>query len=455
MKGHILPVSETGDPLMRSLVPAQSEPTRGRWAVKAYRPFVASLRELVATSKASPETDYEALLDGAAARELRSTVPLARRRRMGAFFTGSGLASRALRELDSMPHTVFDPACGAGDLLLTAASRFPIQRSASATLADWGRRLAGFDLVPEFVQAAHMRLTLLAMERTHDRVDPAALGQLLPDIRCGNGIKELRRRDIAGLLFINPPFGQMPAPKGQGWCINKITKAAVFLQEGVKAMDSRARLVAILPDVIRSGSGYSSLREWLGRQLDDITVIIAGRFDPSTDVDVFVLIGKKRASPSSAAEAIDWYQVGSQQTASRSVGDSFDVHVGKVVEYRDEGKARDRPFVTAGNLRPWTVMQRLHNRWGAGNQVTLPPFVAIRRTSSPDDSYRALAAVVAGGRPVAVENHLITARPRSGSLDDAIALMNWLRSEQVNAVLQRRIRCRHLTLASIRELPWV
>ena len=429
------------------------EPSRGRWAVKAYRPFVASIREFVAAGQTRSEAECRALLDGAASKELRSTVPLVRRKRIGAFFTGSVLASRALRQVDRIPQTVFDPACGAGDLLLTVAARLPIRQTASTTLADWGRRLAGFDLVPEFVQAARLRLAVLAMERTHDGVDPTSLGQLLPDIRCGDGIRELRRISIPGLLFINPPFGQLPAPKGQGWWINRITRAAVFLKVGVKAMDPGGHLVAILPDVIRSGSGYSNLRQWLGEQLDDITVTIAGPFDPSTDVDVFVLTGEKKAGPSLPNESTDWYQVGSQQNSSR-VFDSFDVHVGKVVKYRDEGLGRDRPFVTAGNLRAWSVMHRIHDRWGAGSQVTLPPFVAIRRTSSPSDTYRALSAVVAGSRPVAVENHVITARPRSGRLEEAIALMNWLRSERVNTILQRRIRCRHLTLASIRELPW-
>ncbi len=440
---------------MSSQLTVRGHPTRGRWAIKAYRPFVSSIRELILAAQTSGSTEYTALLDGAASKELKSTVPLARRKRMGAFFTGSGLASRALDELGPTFERVFDPACGAGDLLLAAAGHFPVKSTATATLAAWGKRLAGFDLVPEFVQASHLRLALLACERTGDRLDPAHVEELLPGIRRGNGLEALRQQKVRGLLLVNPPFGQTPAPKGQGWRINKITRAAVFLVEGVNGMDSRARVVAILPDVIRSGSGYSTLREWLGRHLANVRVSIAGPFDPSTDVDVFILTGEKKARPSSPEEPIDWYQLGSRRTApTRSIGEFFELHVGKVVEYRDEGKGRDRPFLAAGSLKPWSVMHRICDRWGAGAQVTSPPFVAIRRTSSPGDTYRALAGVVAGDRPVAVENHLITARPRSGKLTDAVALMNWLASDEVNALLQRRIRCRHLTLASIRELPW-
>lgn len=441
---------------MTSRLPEKRDPTRGRWAVKAYRPFVSSIRELISTGRSGDWAAQNALLDGAASKELKSTVPLARRRRMGAFFTGSGLAAGAFENLAAEPEAVFDPACGAGDLLLRAALRLPIQATSEATLKEWGKRLSGFDLVPEFVQACRLRLALLACQRTGSAVDPMLVERLLPGIQRGDGLKALRNGRLRGALFLNPPFGQIPAPTGQGWWINRISRAAIFLEAGVNALQPGAHIVAILPDVIRSGSGYSNLRAWLANHLDNVTVTVVGPFDSSTDVDVFILTGRKRAASAVAPPTpINWYQLDYIASLSgQSVGDLFDVHVGKVVEYRDDGSQQDRPFVTAGSLRPWSVMRRIRDHWGAGDQVTVPPFVAIRRTSSPGDRQRALAAVVAGSRPVAVENHLITARPFSGQLGDALALMNRLRSDQINATLQRRIRCRHLTIASIRELPW-
>jgi hypothetical protein len=84
-----------------------------------------------------------------------------------------------------------------------------------------------------------------------------------------------------------------------------------------------------------------------------------------------------------------------------------------------------------------------------------PPFVAIRRTSSPSDTFRAAGTLVIGKQMIAAENHLIIARPKSGSIDDCRKLLRMLRNPDTNNFLNQRIRCRHLTVSAVREIPWV
>ena len=82
-----------------------------------------------------------------------------------------------------------------------------------------------------------------------------------------------------------------------------------------------------------------------------------------------------------------------------------------------------------------------------------PPFVVIRRTSRPGHPYRATATVIAGKRPIAVENHLIVCEPKDGKLGTCRKLMKQLKTPAVNEFLNARIRCRHLTVGSVAAIP--
>lgn len=396
------------------------------------------------------EHDAVALLDGAAKAHLRDTVPLRVRRRLGAFFTGASLADRVLAGYPGNV-AVTDPACGAGDLLVDAARRLPVARTSRETIEAWGEVLHGSDLVPEFVQSARLRLALLAAHRTGDALRQEHLVGAFPRLRVADGLTSLAPETCRGWLVLNPPFGYQRSPAAHRWWTGKVARAAVFVERAVSALAPGSFFAAILPDVLRSGSRYASLREWLEIELDSTQIQIEGRFDDDTDVDVFILRGRKceerRRFP------IDWWPT-TAGTAAVEIGADFEVHVGPIVEYRDPKRGTTRTYLNSAAMRPWSVQKRISGSWNAGPHFVRPPFVAIRRTSSPTDAHRVVASVIAGRRPIAVENHIITARPRSGRFSDARALLRFLKSEEAHLMIQSRIRCRHLTVLAIAGLTW-
>jgi hypothetical protein len=418
-----------------------------------YEPFVARLRAATEPGR-SRQADDASLLDGAASFALRSMVTIQQRRRVGAFFTPSALAEKCLIRLKAMPTPISDPACGAGDLLIAAARRMRIGKTAAETLRLWGPSIHGSDIVPEFVAAAKLRLTLLAMARTQDEIDYKLANRLLSNIKVGSAIRSLTPGSTYGLLLLNPPFGDTKKFRRDFHGSGRVARASIFADRAIKALVPGAWIVAILPDVLRSGSTYGRWRAMVSEQLRNVHISVEGRFDSTTDVDVFTLVGQRRASLRSASQPIDWYQLQSRKPANSTVDDAFDLHVGQIVEYRDKSTGADRAFLKARDLTPGKVLSRLPGRWPAGARAVIPPFVAICRTSSPDDTNRIVASVISGKRSVAVENHVITARPRSNRLEDAVSLMNWLISPEVSEHLGQRIRCRHLTLSSLGGLPW-
>lgn len=108
--------------------------------MKALLPYVREIEEHVGTWPRSWEgwaSWSDVCLDGGPSRALREAAPLAHRKALGAFFTGSELGWRAALAAGppSDDNTVyFDPVCGAGGLLLAAP-----------------RQLAGTVFAPPFV----------------------------------------------------------------------------------------------------------------------------------------------------------------------------------------------------------------------------------------------------------------------------------------------------------------
>jgi hypothetical protein len=136
------------------------------------------------------------------------------------------------------------------------------------------------------------------------------------------------------------------------------------------------------------------------------------------------------------------------------VGDRFDVHVGPVVPHRDSHAGPWHPYIwpkrlpTSGSFDPAGRSRRFAGR------TFDPPFVAIRRTSRPEQAGRASGVIVVGDRPVAVENHLIVVLPKDGAASSCVKLVKVLDSQDSRDWLNRRIRTRHLTVVAISELPW-
>lgn len=66
---------------------------------------------------------------------------------------------------------------------------------------------------------------------------------------------------------------------------------------------------------------------------------------------------------------------------------------------------------------------------------------------------RVLATLVALDGPVAVENHLIVLKPKDGRYSTCRWLLKALKSPAVTEWLDIRIRCRHLTVGALGEVP--
>jgi len=390
--------------------------------------------------------DAQAHLDGAAGRALRRLVPLEHLRDIGAFFTGERLAAAALELVDVKGRTFADPACGCGDLLLAAAWRLPIAATVDETLQQWGRRLAGRDLEPEFVRAARARLALLALRRGAKPTSaPMPLADLLPEIREGDGLGV----GLPGqVVLLNPPYGYTTARAGRDWTRGRVARAATFTLDILETLSPRQELVAVLPDVLRSGTLYERWRQRMALRSEVKHVAPAGPFDGVTNVDVFLLRAVRTEAP-----VRQWPQ--EPRADARTVGDLFDISVGALVAYRDAGRGPWRRYIDAHSAgAPGATVTPGRSRRFAGT-THRPPFVAVRRTSAPSrGGPRLRSSVVVGDHPVAVENHLLVATPHARDQDLCRRLMAHLQSAKTTTWLDQRIRCRHLTVASLRELPW-
>lgn len=400
-----------------------------------------------------------AALDGGPSNALRRAVPIAKRRLAGAFFTGSKLANQALRVLQiSNPDDLMflDPACGAGDLLIAATRHLPSSTDLSETLSLWGQRLRGCDLHPQFVRAAKARLVLAAIERGSLTGHTPMLSwqKLFPGIKEGNGLKPMTDYSLASHILMNPPFSNVEAPDSCTWARGQISMAALFLDTCISAASSGTHIVAILPDVLRTGGRYEKWRQYIASRGAIRNVIIYGQFDRWADIDVFILhltINPKRRI--SNPEKNRWW--GQEKPCQNPlVADFFNVCVGPVVPYRDPKKGCWYPFIHPRLLPPWETVKLIREHRRYSGTVFTPPFVVIRRTSRPGDKYRAVGNIITGCRPVAVENHLIVLQPKDGTISSCRHLLNILRRAETNIWLNQRIRCRHLTVSAVKGLPW-
>lgn len=385
-------------------------------------------------------------------REFRTRVPLESRRALGAFFTSSALASMIARQLPENAK-IHDPACGLGDLLLAHAQRLQVRKTLGGTIAEWGALLGGWDIEPRLAEVARARLVLLAAARyarTHGKVGKAncALADVFPYVVTHNSLKGSEAIP-APHIVVNPPFGITRVNGHTSWARGNVTAAAVFLETTLASARKGTEVHAILPDVLRSGSRYSRWRAAIERRAEVCRVSAFGRFDPFTDVDVFTL--KLRVRESALEESqrrSEWIA----EERSFTLGDLFSVSVGPLVPFRAEERGPWRDYLEAGvTPRNGSIAAAPCRRFDGRTHE--PPFVVIRRTSSPSDKQRAVPTLVTGSRKFAVENHLIVLEPWDGRVSTCKILMRVLRGESTNAWFNARIRCRHLTTTSVAELP--
>ena len=423
-----------------------------------YLPYVERLEQLVASFRSGGEWMNEAslALNGQPSRELRHSVCLATLRSEGTFFTGTRLANQLVgtsRSSKRRQSVYFDPTCGAGDLLLAAARRLPIKHTLNDTLAYWGESLAGMDIHAEFIRATRARIAILAISRgaKPDLRHQLNLEEILPMIRVGDALTDCSFYATADRVLLNPPYCMTAAPTDCTWATGMVTAAALFVEKAIKEARMGSVLSAILPDVLRSGSRYQAWRETIRDQASIDRVLVCGLFSTSADVDVFMLdLNKSKTTPHKpwprANRAI--------QSSTGFVGTFFDIHVGPIVPHRHRQKGPEHPYLHARNLPRWCSFAPGSERRRFEGRTFMPPFVVVRRTSRPGDPKRATATIIRGKQAMAIENHLLVFTPHDGKLKTCRALMKRLYSKMTDKWLNRRIRCRHLTVKALAELPW-
>jgi hypothetical protein len=429
-------------------------------AFSRFSEYAQGLRQLATAGGRSDaprwSSQCEAALNGQPSQELRSLVPLSVRRTHGTFFTGSTLANRLVRhvELDgSQTLTILDPTCGVGDLLLAVARHLPLKRSLNATLHSWGQLLWGVEREAALVSAARARLVLLALRRLGlSGPQNPDWSSLFPCIYQGDAMRQTELYARANRILLNPPFARIPAPEACEWGAGHVNAAAVFLLHMLQNAHSGTRIFAILPEVLRTGTRYGKWRELVSREAQVTRVEPYGIFDESADVHVFLLVLSKRSQPVVTGQGLlTCPPPGCKQT----IDVSFDVSVGAVVPYRDPYDGPVRRFVHPRNVPAWSKVLRVNETRRFRGKVVKPPFVVIRRTSRPGDAYRATAAMLLGASAVAVENHLLVCRPRDGRQTTCERLMAELKSDHVNRFLDDHMRCRHLTVGIVKQIPLI
>lgn len=430
--------------------------------LKAFEAYTGQLEKLATQLLATPEVgvdrrrDLLVALDGGSSAALRRVVSIEKRRKAGAFFTSSSLAEQALeffKEPISDSAVFLDFACGAGDLLLAAARRLPTDQDLQCTLSLWGHRLIGFDLQPEFVKAAKVRLLLLAIEQAAPTAGLSIeVHEQFHLLKTADGLTQLEDLSKVTHIIINPSFAKQIVPEGCTWATRKVSSAAVFLHACVSNAAIGTKIVAILPDVLRSGSNYKKWRKEIAAAATIGEIKLIGRFDKWTDVDVFMIRLTVGASDNQVGES-DWWN-GNHEQGEVKVSDRFDIAVGGVVPHRDKKEGPWYAYIYSRLLPRWQTVRIFAKHRRSRGKVFKPPFVAVRRTSSPSDEFRAVGTLISGTELVAVENHLIVLTPKDGLVRTCRELLRVLQDQKTNEWLNERIRCRHLTVPALLELPF-
>ena len=94
---------------------------------------------------------------------LRTTYEREYLRENGVFFTGRKLAQKLIDRVGTIDRRwkVYDPAAGAGDLLVNYADRLPVESTVEKTVATWGEIFFATELEKSFVPLIKLRLLLV------------------------------------------------------------------------------------------------------------------------------------------------------------------------------------------------------------------------------------------------------------------------------------------------------
>jgi hypothetical protein len=351
------------------------------------------------------------------------------------------------------PNTVIaDIGCGAGDLTLACANKLPIGSDLEETLKIWSDHLMGFDIYPEFIDTSKIRLILLAISRGVKIQNSSMpnMKDVFPSILKRDFLSCSDEITKASHVIINPPYSEFIASPECPWGTGKVSSAALFMDKCVSNASIGTKIVAILPDVLRSGSYYEKWRQHIESMSEELQITIYGQFDKRTDVDVFIL-KLVRSNYKKRVRTMWWKPI--KEAHRGKVGDYFRVHVGPVVPHRHPEKGPCVAYLHAKKLPPWKTVKQMNEYRKFTGTLFEPPFVAVRRTSRPGDK-RAIATILIGKHKIAVENHLIALFPNRKTITECEELLRVLKCPQTDRWLDKRIRCRHLTVGALEDLPW-
>lgn len=429
-----------------------------------YSPFVEKMQGLlVSGANTGSHIEKRSMVDVVdmnvtyAAEEL---IPHDIRASQGIFFTGDKIAEKIALSLSSeidAGASFFDPSCGAGNLLLAVAKRFPIKSCLIDTVVFWGGRFGGCDLNESFILAAKLRLVALACQRhgVHE-LPKAELNTYLQSFSCfhvGDYLGTALGAEF-DCIVANPPFGHIAVSQEVNWSTGKTQQAGVFVAQALQVAKPGQKIAAVLPDVLRCGSRYNKWRDLVEVESLITAVDVYGRFSKSVDVDVFllsVIVGAQ-----SIDSHIDMWQsvVWNDSPAFIKLKDLFEVKVGPVVPHRLKDDGGRVPYLTTQEAPPFSTVAELPEINFSGT-LYLPPFVVVRRTSSPSDRNRLVPSLVQGSEPIAVENHLLIISPRDRDIRSCLALMDEFQDPRINEWLNAVSRCRHLTTKVLADIDIV
>lgn len=382
---------------------------------------------------------------------LRKLLTIEEMREAGSFFTGQELASKtvsAFRTPITFSSVVLDPTCGAGNLLIEASRKLGLETTLSATLRAWGYVLWGFDIHIHFIEATKLRLIIEALNRGVEQdCELEEAFTLLPNIKVQDAlVVEKEELETVTHVIMNPPFTIWASPKENYWKDGKVNAAGVILDKYLRILQEGSNVSAVLPDVLRSGSRYQAFREFVSNSMI-ATAEVWGRFNKKTDVDVFILSGFLETN----AIELQWYKA---EVNTSSISDFFDVRTGPLVAYRDPEEGVEYPYFYPKNCPQWAVISSVKETRRFLGKALKPPFVVIKRTSSPSDRERASATLINLREPVAIENHMIVVKPKDGKVKTCKKLIQTLQCQQTNDFLNERIRLRHLTVGVVKDIPY-
>jgi hypothetical protein len=415
--------------------------------MNGYSQFVSQLDAHLKAYRVIPQRQWKKesirFVNGLAAEELRHLVDLEKRREYGAFFTNSELAYQLItnpRIKFGKNCTVYDPAVGAGNLLI-AAYKALYKKTGKLTLL-------GTDLHAEFIQASQLRLKITGL--LADATITETGSQPSIDLEVADGLKENAYYTRATHIITNPPFNLINGDKSIHWGKGKLSAAAVFIDRIIRYTKPGTPIIAVLPDVLRSGSRYEKWRTMVDEYCNISELTMLGQFDKYTDIDVFSVLLTKKEQPEKTLDGHIWT---APVKTDRIVEDLFEVSVGNVVDNRDPHEGILRPFLVSRGLAGWSVVTEINKKRQFTGRSISGPFVVVKRTSRMGDKHRAVATIVNTDCPIYVDNHLIVLKPRSGKLADCHFLIKKLESNKTDNWVNEQIRCRHLTVKIVTRIP--